>query len=738
MNPPDISRPIDRRGFLKFSALAGSGLVLGFYLKSGRTAHGQVAKPSSKLIVDGDFVPNAFIRIAPDGKVTIMSARPEIGQGIKTSLPMIVADELGARWPDVTVLSAPLDKKYGQQGAGGSTSTPNSWMPLRRIGATARVMLIQAAADTWGVPPAECDTEAGAVHHRNSNKSLSFTELIEKASLLPVPAESEVKLKDPSEFKIVGTRVGGVDNPSIVAGKPLFGIDQKLPGMLYATYVKAPVFGSKVAEANVDQIKTLPGIRDAFIINRTVPAGRDRFKGLVPGVAIVGDSTWSVFSARRQLKVSWESSRYDNDSWSGFTAKAKELAAGAGEQVARRDGDIEGALKQAAKVVEASYSYPFISHANLEPQNCTVRITGDAAEFWIPTQQPNGARTIAADVLGFAPDKIAINVTRVGGGFGRRLYNDFVAEAAAIAQKVGAPLKLTWMREDDLQHDQYRPGGFHFLKGGVDARGKVTGWRCHTVGFGGGMGGDLFPARFIPNFLGLNSRLDNGIPTGAWRAPASNCYAFVICGFLDELAHAAGRDPVEFNLEVLGNEEMVGSGRGAYNAARMRGVVKKVAAMAGWGQQKRPRGRGLGLGYYFSHQGYIAEVADVTVSPAGELTVNQVWAAVDVGSQIVNLSGAENQVQGAIVDGLSACWRQELDIRNGAVVQSNFHEYPMLRIPDTPRKIEIEFVKTNYAPTGLGEPALPPLAPAVANAIFAATGKRLRDFPFARTELKWS
>lgn len=737
MKTPDISRPIDRRSFLKFSALAGGGLVLGFYLKSGSTAEGQVAKASDKVL-EGDFIPNAFIQIAPDGKVTIMSARPEIGQGIKTSLPMIVAEELGARWQDVTVVSAPLDKKYGQQGAGGSTSTPNSYMTLRRVGAAARTMLIQAAAQTWGVPASECYAEDGAVHHRGSNKSASFAELLPKAATLPVPPESEVKLKDPSDFKLLGSRIGGVDNPSIVSGKPLFGIDQKIPGMLYATYVKAPVWGSKVADANVDQIKSLPGIHDAFIVNRTVPAGRDRFKGLVPGVAIVGDSTWSVFSARRQLKVSWESSRYDNDSWSGFVAKAKELAAGDGEQVARKDGDVDAALKQAAKVVEASYSYPFLSHTNLEPQNCTVRISGDSAEFWIPTQQPDGAHAIAKDVLGFAPDKISINVTRIGGGFGRRLYNDFVAEAAAIAQKTGTPIKLMWMREDDLQHDQYRPGGFHFLKGGVDANGKLTAWRCHTVAFGGGLGGDLFPGRFIPNFVSINSRLDNGIPMGAWRAPGSNSYAFVICGFLDELAHAAGRDPVEFNLEVLGDQEVVGSGRGAYNAGRMRGVVKKVAEMSGWGQQKLPRGRGLGLGYYFSHQGYIAEVADVTVSPTGELTVNQVWAAVDVGSQIVNLSGAENQVQGAIVDGLSACWRQELDIRNGAVVQSNFHEYPMLRISDAPKKIEIAFVKTDHPPTGLGEPALPPLAPAVANAIFAATGHRLRDFPFSRADLKWS
>jgi len=738
MNTPTLSRPLPRRDFLKFSALAGGGLVLGFYFKSGSEAFGQVAKPSSKLI-DGNFVPNAFIRIAPDGKVTIVSARPEIGQGIKTSLPMIVAEELGADWRDVTVESAPLDPVYGSQGAGGSTSTPQSWMPLRRVGATARTMLVAAAAQTWGVPANECVAEGGAVHHKPSGKVLPFRDLLEKAASLPVPDEKDVKLKDPNEFQLLGSRIGGVDNPKVVTGQRLFGIDQKLPGMLHATYVKAPVFGSKVAGANVDELKKLPGVRDAFVINRSV--GRDPSKGLVPGVAIVGDSTWAVFSARKRLEVSWEQNAHGGDSWAGFTAKAKEIAAAGGGEAAGKDGDVDAALKSAAKVVEASYSYPFISHANLEPQNCTIRVDSGSAEIWVPTQQPGGARGIAAEVLGFAPEKIAVNVTRIGGGFGRRLYNDFVAEAAAIAQQVGKPIKLTWMREDDLQHDQFRPGGFHFLKGGVDAGGKLTAWRCHTVAFGGGMAGDLYPGRFVPNFLALNSRIDNAIPMGAWRAPGSNSYAFVICGFLDELAHAAGKDPVEFNLGVLGDRDMVpGTGpRGQpYNAARMRGVVKRAAEMAGWNSGTLPPGRGRGLGYYFSHQGYVAQVAEVTVSKSGELKVDAVYAAVDVGSQIMNLSGAENQVQGSIIDGLSACWKQELDIRNGAVVQSNFHEYQMLRMPDAPRKLVIEFVKTNYPPTGLGEPALPPLAPAVANAIFAATGKRIREFPFSHADLRWS
>ncbi len=734
-----LQAEIDRRSFLKIVAMAGGGLVLGHYVVAAAGAEPALADSGR---VSGEFIPNAFIRIAPDGSVTVFSARPEIGQGIKTSLPMVVAEELGADWRRVSVVSAPLDPAFGQQAAGGSTSTPNSYTAMRRMGATARTMLVEAAAQKWGVPADECTASDGMVRHGPTGRTLGFGDLVAKASTLPVPDKAAVRLKDPRDFSLLGTRVGGVDNPKVVTGQPLFGIDQRRPGMVFAVYEKAPVWGARPLSANLDHVKSLPGVRDAFIVDRTVPEGH--LTGLVPGVAIVADSTWAAFSARKELQVQWDQGRFPNSSWDDFKRQARDLAAAtAGSPAvveARRDGDIDRAFAAAAHVVEAEYSYPFISHANLEPQNTLADVRGDRAEIWAPTQRPDGVRELVAQALGMDPEVVRVNITRIGGGFGRRLDSDPAAEAAVISQRVGAPVKLTWDRTDDLQHDHYRPGGFHFLKGAVDSDGSLSAWRSHHVSFGSNLGADDYPARFVPNYLLLNSKLENGIPQGPWRAPGSNTYAWMICCFIDELAHAAGRDPVAFSLALLGDRDLVpGTGRNGhpYNAARMRNVVRQVAEKSGWGKAL-PSGSGMGLGYYFSHQGYIAEVAEVTVSAQGALRVDRVVAAVDVGSQIVNLSGAENQVQGSIIDGLSAAWRQELDIQQGRVVQSNFHEYPMLRIPDAPRAIEIHFLKTDYPPTGLGEPALPPLAPAVYNAIFAATGRRVRQLPLSRADLSWS
>jgi isoquinoline 1-oxidoreductase beta subunit len=686
---------------------------------------------------------NAFVRIAPDGTVSIAAHTPECGQGVRTSLPMLVAEELDVDWEAIRVDVVALDPAYGAQFAGGSTAMPRCYTPLRQMGATARIMLVGAAAARWGVPVSECRAASGRVHHAASGRSLSYGELASEAALRPVPATKDLPLKPAAEFKIIGRRISGVDNGAIVTGKPLFGIDQKLPGMLYAAYEKCPVFGGRVLGANLDEIKALPGVRDAFVIEGTA-----NLLGLMPGVAIVADSTWTAFSARRKLRVKWDEGRHANDSWSGFLEQATAAGAAKPGQTLRQDGEVAATLAAAPanRRVEAVYSYPFISHANLEPQNCTAWFHAGLMEVWAPSQRPSGGQDLIHETLGLPKDRIRVHITRMGGGFGRRLSSDFMVEAAAIAQRVNAPVKLTWTREDDLQHDHYRPGGMHFLKGAVDEKGALAAWHNHFVTFGNqgrpGSGGSLspdeFPARFVPHYLAEMTVLNCGIPMGPWRAPGSCVFSFVFQSFMDELAHAAGRDPLEFRLALLGDRGMVttpGERPNGYDAARMRGVVALVAEKAGWGSPL-PRGRGRGIAFHFSHRGYFANVAEVTVSREGVLKLDRVVIAGDVGSQIVNPSGADNQVEGSVLDGLSAAY-QELDLDRGRIVQSNFHEYALLRITDAPR-VEVHYRLTENPPTGLGEPALPPVAPAIANAVFAATGKRIRSLPFSRTDLRWS
>ncbi len=743
---------VDRRDFLKLSALAGGGLLLGFYLRSAGASLGAEEVGNVSSGTSGNFAPNAFIRITPDGAVTIISKQPEIGQGIKTSLPMIIAEELEVDWNTVTIEQADLNAIYGSQGAGGSTSTPNNYENFHRVGAAARTMLLQAAAQTWSVDATDCYAKSGAIYLRSGDKKLTYGQLVAAAAKLPVPDLKTVELKKPKDYRLLGTRVTGVDNPKVVTGQPLFGIDTRLPGMLYAVYEKCPAFGGKPTAANLDAIKALPGVKDAFII-----AGTTNLTGLMPGVAIVADSTWAAFSARRQLKVTWDEGKVATESWDGFAARAKQISTEPGAATLRSDGDAAKALAEAPTVVEAAYTYPFISHTNLEPQNCTAHFQNGSLEIWAPSQNPGSGHDLVSRTLGIPKEKILVHITRSGGGFGRRLSNDYMVEASAIAQKVDAPVKLTWNREDDLRHDHYRAGGFHFLKGGVDANGKVVAWKNHFVTFGnvspgrdgqpqlqagsgGSLSGDEFPGRWVPNFLSEQTILECGWPMGPWRAPGSNVYAWVFHSFIDELAHAAKKDPLEFRLALLGDKDLMPAGgeRGQpYNVARMRGVLKLAGEKAGWGK-KLPSGQGQGIAFHFSHRGYFAEVAEVTVSKEGALKVDRVVAACDVGAQIVNLSGAENQVQGSIVDAIGTLIFQELNFERGRVVQANLNDYPMIRMPDAPAKIEMHVLKTDYPTTGMGEPAFPPVAPAVCNAIFAATGKRVRTLPLSRTDLRWS
>jgi isoquinoline 1-oxidoreductase beta subunit len=733
-----LTQPIDRRGFLRISGLAGGGLLLGTCLSF--TDEAEAAAPVLKGAGGGASL-NAFVRIGTDGVVYIAAHTPECGQGVKTSMPMLVAEELEVDWRQVSVELVPLDAAYGAQFAGGSTTTPRCYTPLRQVGATARHMLISAAAQRWSVPASECRAESARVLHPASGRSLSYGEVAADAAKLPVPDAKTITLKAPQDFKVIGRRITGVDNPAIVTGRPLFGIDQKLPGMLYAVFEKCPVFGGKVLQANLETVKSLPGVKDAFVVEGTA-----NLTGLMPGVAIVADSTWAAFSARRQLKVTWDEGPHANDSWTGFLAKASELGPQAGKQSLRKDGDAPARLAASARKVEAVYTYPFISHANLEPQNCTAWFKDGVMELWAPSQRPAGGPDLINEVFGLAKDKIKVNITRMGGGFGRRLSSDFMIEAAAIAMRVPAPVKLTWSREDDLRHDHYRPGGVHFLKGAVDDSGGIAAWQNHFVTFGnrgrpgsgGSLSADEFPARFVPHYQAEMTVVDTGIPMGPWRAPGSCVFSWVIQSFIDELAAAGGRDPVELRLALLGDKAVVstpGERPNAYDAGRMRGVVKLVAEKSGWGKPL-PKGRGRGIAFHFSHRGYFANVAEVTVSKDGVLKVDRVVVVGDVGSQIINPSGADNQVEGSIMDALSAAY-QELDLEKGRIVQSNFHEYPLLRITDAP-KVETHFLLTDNPPTGIGEPALPPLTPAVCNAVYAACGKRIRTLPISKNDLRWS
>lgn len=724
------SPTMDRRGFFRISALAGGGFMLGSW-------NAPAAEEAAATI----FSPSAFIRITPEGAITILSKNPEVGQGIKTSLPMIIAEELEVPWEKVTVEQAPVNEKdFGRQMAGGSMSTPSNYDRHRRLGAMARTMLVQAAANEWKVPVEECEAVAGEVIHQPSGKKLPYGALANAASKLPVPDEKTVQLKKVEDFKLLGKRIGGVDNPKIVTGQPLFGIDQKLPGMKYAAYVRCPVFTGKVKEANLDEIKKLPGVTDAFIIE-----GSDDHYGLLPGIAIIADDTWCAQKAGKTLKVTW-----DADSGESFSAHATAAAAamkGKAASEIRKTGSPD--FPEDGKTVMGSYHYPHLSHANLEPQNCTAVFKDGALEMWAPTQNPGGGVDGIAKALKLSKDKITVHMTRIGGGFGRRLMGDFMVECAAIAQKLnGTPVKVTWTRQQDLAHDYYRAGGWHHFRGRLDDSGKIDAWADHFVTFGlnndqrpgngADLGGDEFPSRFVPNILLERTVLSSNTPLGYWRAPGSCALAWAIQSFVDEMAHAAKKDPLAFRLELLGEDREVpaSGGRGqSYNATRMKGVLKLVAEKSGWGEKLEP-GRGRGIAFHFSHLGYVAIVADVTVSKDGKLKVNKISAAADVGP-IMNLSGAENQVQGSMIDGLSAAWFQEILVENGAVQQTNFHEYPLITMKDAP-KVEVHFAKSDYPPTGLGEPALPPVAPAVTNAIFAATGKRIRTLPLAKQDLSWS
>lgn len=725
---------VSRRSFLQASLLSGGGLMVGLYVLEPKIDAQDRPQPP--------FDVKAFIRIAPDGTVTLVARNPEVGQGIKNMLPMLIAEELEVDWKNVKVEQAGLDAEYGLQSTGGSRAASNNWIPMRQVGAAGREMLIAAAAKAWGVPPSQCYAENGRVYNRANDRSLGYGELAAQAARMPVPDLKTLKLKSGNNFKIIGHWTPGVDVPDIVTGKPIFSIDFTLPGMLFAVYEKCPVFGGKAVVANVDEIKKMPGVRHAFLVEGQVKHSSVYASdpGLESGVAIVADTWWQAESARKKLKVKWDFGPGANQSSAEFAKRATELAKQAPQRTLISEGDTENAFKNSAKVIEAEYSYPFISHAPLEPRNCNAHFKDGKIEIWSNTQQPLRGRGLVAKTLGIPEENVTIHMVRAGGSFGRGLYSDYMAETAWIAKVTGAPVKLLWTREDDMTHDVYRPGGFHFLKGGVDHSGKLVAWTNHFVSYGDGdkfaptaqIQPTEFPSGFVPNFGIYTSVMQLTLKTGALRAPGANSQCFVMQSFIDELAHAAGKDPVQFRLELLGDQP-----REHYDAGRMKNVVRRVAERSQWGKRSLPKGTGMGVSFQYSFQGYFAHVAEVTVTDGNRLRVNNLWICGDVGSQIVNPSGAEAQAQGAVIDGLSELMHQQITLENGRVVQQNYNTHRLITIAQAPI-IDIHFVKSDHPPTGLGEPALPPVIPAVCNAIFAATGQRLRSVPLANLGWNWA
>ena len=722
---------MSRRTFIKVTALAGGGMMLRFALPVA-AAQGQ---DLGTLVGSKEL--DAYVKIASDGTITIYSANPEMGQGVKTALPMIVAEEMGARWKDVKVLQAPVDQKqFGYQGAGGSTTILRKFDQMRQMGATAREMLISAASEAMEVPKKELTAKNSEVVHISGQK-LTFGQLAALAVKQPVPDPESLTFKDPEDYTIIGTSVSGVDNLVIVTGLAKFGIDTRVPDMVYAAYHKCPAIGGRVVSFNDTEIRKLPGITDAFIIQ-----GNDDLTQLSSGVAIVGDSTWAVFNAKNKLKVRWDESTASKDNWDDIVAGGARLSDGKGQDVLVK-GDVDSEFaKNSNKTIESYYSYQFLSHACLEPMNTTAWYkTGkggekDSLEVWAPTQGPQRVAPSCHSLFGLDEDRVTVHQTRLGGGFGRRGSVEYVCEAAAISRHVGKPVKLTWTREDDMHHDFYRAGGFQKLRGAVDEHGKLKAWDQHYIQmtrngqrmFGSGLGPTEFPLLNLATVRGTRSTLDIGTPCGPWRAPGSNTMAFAVQGFIHELAVLAGRDHLEFLLEIMGERRWFEPGNiRSLNTGRAIDVIKLAADKAGWGKTM-PKGSGMGLAFHFSHAAHIAEVAEVNVDANRKVTLDKVTVAVDVGP-IINLSGAISQVQGAVTDGFSAMAAQKITMEHGRIEQSNFDNYTVLRMPSAPPVIDVHFIQSKNRPTGLGEPALPPLAPAVGNAIFAATGHRVRTMP---------
>ncbi len=731
---------VNRRDFLKKSTAGGTALVIGFYLPAG--AHAQEApqqekKPPNPL--------NAWVRITPDNRMTLILGKSEMGQGIMTALPMILAEELYLDWKNVKIEQAPTDPKIYDHGTGGSGSVSGSWLPMRRAGAAAREMLVAAAAARWNVNPNTCVAKDGGVLHGARKNFLTYGELVEDAAKQPIPDFNIVPLKNSDDFTIVGHDTRRFEAREKATGAAKFGIDSRMPGMQFAVIARCPVFGGKLKSFDAAKAKAVPGVKDVIAID---PVGPGAFTA--GGVVVLADNSWAAIQGRKALQITWDEGPAAAESTDLLRKQFLDNAAKPGK-VVRNDGNAEAALSGAAKKIEATYEFPFAAHATMEPMNCTVHIRPDGAEAWIPTQAPQWAQEIIAKVSGLPPEKVIVHTTLMGGGFGRRYQADFVMEAAQVAKASGKPVMILWTRDDDMQHGFYRPASYHHFSGALDEKGHLAAWKhfqtstsieamWNPKGEEAPEKSEFATAAFIPyqtpNYRVEYTLAKSSVPRAWWRSVEHSTSGFVVESFVDELANAAGADPLEFRLRLIGDDRKIpdfGDPKQAkpLNTARLKGVLRLAGEKADWGKPL-PKGVFRGIAGYYSFESYTAAVVEASVND-GAVKVRRVVYAVDCGRPI-NPEGVRAQVESAAIYGLSATLHDAITIKGGRVEQSNFNDYQMPRMSETP-KTEVHVVMSKEEPTGIGEPGLPVIAPALCNAIYAATKKRIRRLPIRAEDL---